>query len=98
MNAKDIEVRCPCCETRILVDVATGKVLKTTPAARDDAQAAEGSGARDRWESAQQRVRDRSQTSNQKLESALEAERTKSERFDELFRKAREKQSRPGQE
>jgi hypothetical protein len=94
MNAKDIEVRCPCCETRLLVDLASGKILKTTPAPRAAGHAPEETAPRDRWESAQQRVRDRTQTSSSKLESALEAERTKEGRFDELFQKAREKQDR----
>lgn len=94
MNAKDIEVRCPCCATRLLVDVATGKILKTTPAPEPPGQDLVGKPPRDRWESAQQSVRDRTQTSTRKMESALEAERTKEDRFDELFKQARDKQAR----
>ena len=91
MSAKDIEVRCPCCATRLLVDVATGKILKTMSAPDPAAQQPDAPPGKDRWESAQKRVRERTTSSTQKLESALEAERTKEARFDELFKKAREK-------
>ena len=94
MNPKELEVRCPCCASRLLVETATGKILRTTPAG-DAAQAAP---AVDRWESAQHRVRERTNTGTEKLESALEAERTKEARFDEMFKKAREKHSKPDDE
>jgi hypothetical protein len=94
MSAKDIEVLCPCCAARLSVDVATGKILKSVPAPEDGPRGADATPSKDRWESAQKRVRDRTQSSTQKLESALEAERTKEARFDDLFKKARDKHER----
>ena len=87
MSAKQIDVTCPCCSTRLTVDVLTGHVLR-----RSGPEAAETAAAgKDRWVSAQERVRERTKSGEDKLESALDHERGKSARFDELFQKAREK-------
>lgn len=87
MGSKEIEVTCPCCAARITVDGTTGKVLRSRegkPAGKSDA-----------WESAQDSVRQRTSRGADKLESALEHERGKADRLDELFRKAQEKTRRP---
>lgn len=94
MSAKQIDVTCPCCSTRLTVDVGTGQVLRRIG---PDA-AAGGPPDKDRWVSAQERVRERTKSGEDKLESALDHERGKSARFDELFQKAREKNARKGDE
>jgi len=87
---KQIDVTCPCCSTRLTVDVLTGQLLRrSTPA-----EAESGSQDKERWASAVERVRDRTKTSEDKLKSAIEHERTKADRFDSLFEKAREKHTR----
>ena len=93
MNAKEIEVLCPCCATRLLVDVRTGTILRRTTAAAQEPAPGE-----DRWDSASKKVRDRTLSGAEKLESALEDERTKESRFDELFRKATDKHARKPEE
>lgn len=94
MSAKQIDVTCPCCSTRLTVDVLTRQILR-----RESPEAAqEGVSGKDRWNSAQERVRDRTKSSEGKLESALDNERGKSARFDELFQKAREKHATPTDE
>jgi hypothetical protein len=94
MSAKQIDVTCPCCSTRLTVDILTGHILRRSqPAA---AQA--GPEDKDRWSSAQERVRDRTKAGEDKLESALEHERGKAKRFDSLFDKARDKHAREGGE
>jgi hypothetical protein len=90
MSAKQIDVTCPCCSTRLTVDILTGHVLRRSQPAVAEA----GSEGKDRWSSAQERVRDRTKTGEDKLESALEHERGKAKRFDSLFDKAREKHTR----
>jgi hypothetical protein len=92
MTAKQIEVTCPCCSTRLTVDVLTSQVLRRSLPAEKDAEGA--ASTQDRWSSAQARVRDRTSAGEDKLQSALEHERTKSKRFDDLFDKAREKHTR----
>ena len=91
MSAKQIEVTCPCCAARLTVDVLTSKVMRHTEAPGAAPAAGEG---KDRWASAQERVRDRTTTGQDKLESALEYERTKGKRFDDLFDKAKDKHAR----
>ena len=94
MSAKQIDVTCPCCATRLTVDVLTGQILRRSgPAA-----STEGPPGNDRWVSAQDRVRERSKTGEDKLESALDHERGKSARFDQLFKDAREKHASPTDE
>ncbi|MBK7642397.1 MAG: hypothetical protein IPJ19_05025 [Planctomycetes bacterium] len=87
MSSKEVEVTCPCCSTQLTVDVRTGQVLRRKLAAKGDGDAA----PKDAWESAQERVRDRTAESKRKLESALDYERTKEARFDELFKNATDK-------
>ena len=94
MSSKQIEVTCPCCSTRLIVDVLSGQILRRS----QPAQPAEEESGKDRWSSAQDRVRERTKSGEDKLKSALEHERGKSQRFDELFQKAREKHSRKGDE
>lgn len=88
MSAKEIEVRCPCCQSRLSVDVLTAKVLR-----HERGEAASETG--DKWSSAQDRVRGRTSKGTEKLDQALDSERNKPDRLDELFRKAREKLDRP---
>lgn len=90
MSAKQIDVTCPCCSTRLTVDVLTAHVLRTTRAGEAGSEVPAG----DRWASAQDRVRERTTTAPDKLEESLERERTKETRFDEMFKKAQEKHSR----
>jgi hypothetical protein len=89
MSAKQIDVTCPCCSARITVDVTSGNVMRTVRA--EDTTAAGG----DRWAAAQETVRGRTKSGADKLESALEEERGKKDRLDDLFRKAQEKLKRP---
>lgn len=54
---------------------------------------------RDKWSAAQGKVEDRTKGGLDKLERALEHERGKKDRFDELFKKATEKhKGQPGSE
>jgi len=90
METKEIEVTCPCCETRLTVDVRTRTVLKhARPEQIDEAGRAkldEG-----RWDTAIDRARDRVGEAHDKLTSALDEERTKEDRLDDLFDQANKK-------
>jgi hypothetical protein len=99
MSAKQIDVTCPCCATRLTVDVLTAQVLRRSPPAGEPERETAGEPGRDRWTSAQEKVRERTKSGEDRLESALEQERGKSKRFDDLFEKAREKHTRkPGED
>jgi len=88
VSAKEIEVTCPCCQSRLAIDVLTAKVLR-----HERVEAVGGSG--DRWESAQDRVRGRTSSGTEKLDRALDSERGKADRLDDMFRKAQENLRQP---
>lgn len=90
MESKQIEITCPCCASRILVDVRTGAILRTR--GRDEGPGAEGAEeGRQDWSKALGRVQKRSTEAPGKLDAALEREREKRARLDDLFLKANEK-------
>ncbi len=84
MSAKQIEVVCPCCQSQLSIDVLTAKVLRHE-------RTSESGPSVDRWASAQERVRGRTASGTEKLDQALDSERGKHDRLDDLFRKAQEK-------
>jgi hypothetical protein len=86
MSAKQIDVTCPCCSARLSIDVTTGSVMRS--------RSPEASAGGDVWGAAQETVRGRTKSGADKLESALEEERGKKDRLDDLFRKAQEKLKR----
>jgi hypothetical protein len=90
MNAKQVDVVCPCCASVLTVDVLTGKVLRSLRANELE----QGRPSEERWDAAQQRVRHRTSAGADKLEDALEHERGKEARFDDLFKKAQDKHSK----
>ncbi|MDZ4773988.1 MAG: hypothetical protein SGI72_12735 [Planctomycetota bacterium] len=83
MTNKQIEVTCPCCSAKLTVDVLTSRVMRT--------EQSETSVGGDKWASAQKRVSGRNQSGAEKLENALEEERGKKSRLDDLFKKAQDK-------
>ena len=90
MESKQLEIACPCCETRILVDLRTGQILRSRGKAEVDSDGKPRVGERD-WDEALGRVEDRAATRESRLDAALDREKGKSDRLDELFRKASEK-------
>ncbi len=90
MGTKQIDVVCPCCNTRLTVDVLTRKILRhASPALIDET----GKAVLDmgRWDSAKDRVAGRGATSSDKFDSALGQEKTRSGDLDDLFDKAKRK-------
>lgn len=90
MEAKQLEIACPCCQSRILVDVRTGKILRTLRPEELDATGKPVVGERD-WDQALGRVRGREEAKDSKLDDALSRERKRSSQLEDLFRKASEK-------
>lgn len=90
MQKKQIELDCPCCETHLVIDVLTSKVMRATPPAELD-ETGKPKLDESRWERASETVKERADGAHDKLESALDAERDKASRFDDLFDKARKK-------
>ncbi len=90
MEKKQIEVDCPCCSSRLAIDVLTRTVVRATAPAELD-ETGKPRLDESRWERAAGRIEDRAAQAPDKLESALDAERNKEARFDDLFNKARKK-------
>lgn len=88
MSAKEIEIDCPCCSARLVVDVLTSRVMRT----EKRGPAAEKAG--DAWTSAQSKVQKRTASGSDKLDAALESERGKKDRLDDLFDRAKKKVER----
>ena len=94
MNPKQIDLSCPCCGTQLTVDVLTATVLRSAqPRGRDET----GKPILDegRWDQAAERVRERSTTRSDALDSALEKERGRDGDLEDLFEKARRKVRKP---
>lgn len=90
MNSKQIDVTCPHCSTRITVDVRTETVLRSAQPEELD----EGGKPilnTGKWTSAQERVRERTTDTSDKLDAALSSERERLASVDERFRAARDK-------
>jgi hypothetical protein len=87
VNSREIEVTCPCCSARLVVDVRTAQVMKSV---RKESAAGSDT-TTDPWVAAQDKVRDRTRSGADKMDSALDYERGKSQRFDEFFKRATEK-------
>jgi hypothetical protein len=84
MSQQSLEVTCPCCSKRLVVDLSTGKAERAEAAASP-------ADSRDPWTSAQDKVRGRTLSGTEKLENALREERGKSSKLDQLFKDAQDK-------
>ena len=90
METKQIDVSCPCCNTRLTVDVLTRTVLRHAPPEQLDAT---GKPVLDenRWVSANEKVAGRKQEAKDKFDAALGKERSREQDLDDLFEKAKKK-------
>ncbi|MCI0588263.1 MAG: hypothetical protein L0323_15645 [Planctomycetes bacterium] len=92
-SRKDVETKCPHCGTRLLVDVATGQVLrKEVPGS---------SGEKPKAEHFDEAVRQRGER-NRQLDDvfggAVEEEAQKKKRLEEAFEKAKKRAAEGGDE
>ena len=88
MSKKDLEIVCPCCDSRLLVDLLTETVLRARrPETLDEA----GKPTVDDndWASAFDRVRARTHEGTNKLDAAVERERERKQSLDDRFDEAR---------
>ncbi|MDG1051605.1 MAG: hypothetical protein P8M11_15070 [Planctomycetota bacterium] len=87
---KEVEIECPCCESRLVVDVRTQTVLRHAPKESLDEF---GKPVRDgrRWDAAARTVTDRESRSEDAFDSALNRERSRTRDLDDLFKKAQDK-------
>lgn len=97
MDSKQIEISCPCCATRLVVDVRTESVLRARKPGQVDETGKPKMGEGD-WSEAVGKVQRRTDEAPSKLDDALAKERDKRSRLDELFSKANEKLKKKDEE
>lgn len=90
METKQIEVQCPCCETRLTIDVRTRTVLKHAPPEQLD-EMGKLIVDESRWDQAIDRAHGRADGAKDKLNKALDDEKAKESRLDDLFDRANKK-------
>jgi hypothetical protein len=90
METKEIEVDCPCCSSRLTIDVRTSKVVKSRPKQQFDEAGRPKVGEED-WSQAFGKVKTREETREDLLGSMLDKERRRSADLDERFRAAKKK-------
>jgi hypothetical protein len=98
MERKQLEIACPCCKSRILVDLGTGQVLRTRRPEEYD-ETGRPLGSKGDWDQALGRVQGREEGAKSKLEAALDREKRREADLEDLFKKARKRaeEGEPGE-
>jgi hypothetical protein len=92
MSAKDLEVDCPCCRSRLTIDVRTAQILRWSAAVERDETGQRSEAADEgRWDAALSRVGDREGRGKSRFDEALDRERGRERDLDELFRDAKDR-------
>lgn len=87
---KELEVNCPCCEAKLLIDVRTQTVLRhTLPDELDEfGKPVQGTG---RWDAAAEKVSERKGRGTDAFDAALSKEKSRVRDLDDLFDRAKSK-------
>lgn len=94
METKQIDVDCPCCNTRLTIDVLSRTVLRHAPPEKRD-ETGKVVLDEDRWEAANERVAGRGEAAADRFEDALGREHSRERDLDDLFEQAKRKAQRP---
>ena len=86
-EAKSIDVECPCCRSRLHIDVLTRSVLRAASPAQVDEMGKPVVAPRD-WDRALGKVKERRAEGERSFDGALERERRRAEDLEDLFRRA----------
>ena len=90
MDAKELEVDCPCCASRLWIDVRTRTVVRALKPGESDETGKTVLRESD-WSAANERVSKRMGGATDKFDESLSREKKRSQDLDELFRKASDK-------
>lgn len=90
MESKEIHIDCPCCRSRLAVDVRTSKVLRWNREGEVDPSGKPKVSEED-WHSATGRVESRLSSAEDVFDAGLAREKNRSRDLDELFRDANQK-------
>jgi DNA-directed RNA polymerase subunit RPC12/RpoP len=90
MDTKEIEIACPCCSSRLVIDVRTQTVLRARRPEELDVTGKPKVSEKD-WGDALGRVKSRTDEAPGRLDDLLAKEREKRSRLDDLFKAANDK-------
>jgi len=90
MEPKEISVSCPCCESRLAIDVRTRKVMRWGRKEELDATGKPIVRSED-WDQAFGRVANRQESATDKFDDALSREKSREKDLDDLFKQAKKK-------
>jgi hypothetical protein len=93
MENKQIDIDCPCCSSRLTIDVLTRTVLRAV-SSQESEEGDDTKRGHLRWDKATERVEGRTEKAKDKLDSAISMEKSKEDRLDDLFKKANDKLKR----
>lgn len=88
---KEIEVDCPCCEAKLLIDVRTQSVLRHSTPDRLDEFGKPVRGDTSKWDAAQERIDRAKNRGTDAFDEALGREKKRAGDLDDLFERARAK-------
>jgi len=90
MSTKELEIDCPCCNTRLTVDVRTRSVVRSVSPQETD-EFGKPKVNLGRWDAAAGKVADRGEDAGGRLDDALQAEKKRADQLDDLFDRAKRK-------
>lgn len=97
MDTKEVRIDCPCCSSRLEIDVRTGTVVRWRAKTETDEVGKPVLGERD-WGAATSKVQGRQGAAADKFDESLSREKARARDLDELFRKANDALRRKGEE
>lgn len=86
-----LQITCPECKTILIVERRTGKIVEVRRPILDQSTG-------DRFEDAVKKVRERTSVAEEKFRKALENEKTKKSKLDQLFQEKLKKVEESGEE
>ena len=90
METKEVQVDCPCCRSRLAIDVRTAKVVRWSKEGELDASGKPKVRTED-WTNAADRVSSRLSTAEDLFDAGLQREKNRERDLDDLFRETSEK-------
>ena len=86
---KEIKVECPCCDTTLIVDVRSQKVMRHSAPAELDEFGKPRRGSTAAWDAAEKRIQGAKSRGTDAFDSALGREKARDRDLDDLFDRAK---------
>lgn len=97
MDQKEVKLDCPCCQSRLEIDVRTASIVRWRKKGELDETGKPVLREGD-WSAASERVSKRLGSAGDKFDESLSREKKRTQDLEELFRKAHEKLGKKAEE